>query len=216
MARNDGWAANWTCEKLLGHDKIKSAEVIGPNLISCTVNKVDEPILVATISVDEVTEKVLQETLVDADIQFVMNIKSDALISLNAIDYAQTMNIGLGGLGDLYTAVNERDFRDYIPKGSRFILRGLSQHTNVSTVRRLTNKMYEIATGTGNVLRVLALDEYDLTADAVRTGIEKHGKCDLVLASNPNCGLTDQSKSAAKACGARAVKWNQLLGVLKN
>ena len=107
-------------------------------------------------------------------------------------------------------------FRTYLPKETRFILRGLRQHTAVTQVDRINNRMYRIRRLENDDMLVLALNDYDLTADAVREGIDRFGKCDVVLMSNPNCRASGESFSAAKHCGVRILKWKQLLGAINN
>ncbi len=63
-------------------------------------------------------------------------------------------------------------------------------------------------------IKVLALNEYDLTADAVRTGIDSHGKCSIILTSNPNCRPSGESIRAADSAGAKVLSWGELLCAL--
>jgi hypothetical protein len=168
------------------------------------------------MSVDTVRATDLREVCISNDIEFAMNIKKDALFDQSAIGLSESMPIGLGGLGDLYSAANEREFRTYLPKETRFILRGLRQHTAVTQVDRINNRMYRIRRLANDDMLVLALNDYDLTADAVREGIARFGRCNVILASNPNCRPSAESVSAARYCEVRILKWGQLLGALNN
>ena len=149
------------------------------------------------MSLDPVTEQDLSELCEQPEIQFAMNIKRDALYDCSAIQFSESACVGIGSLGDLYVAANEKEFRRYVPKETRFILRGLRQHTAVSAVLRFNNRLYRVKRASRPSITVLALNEYDLTADAVRDGIERFGDCDIVLASNPNSRLSAESRAAA-------------------
>ena len=83
-------------------------------------------------------------------------------------------------------------------------------------VARITDRLYEVHRYGLRSVKVLALNEYDLTAEAVRTGIERHGKCDLILASNPNCRPSSEAIQAAASAGVGVLKWAELLGALNN
>lgn len=143
-----------------------------------------------------------------------MNVPKNAVYRGAAISYAERNSFGIGGLGDLFVAINENNYRHYLSKEARFILRGLEQHTKVSSVNRITNRLYEVHRYGLKPIRVLALNEYDLTADAVRTGIDNHGKCNIILTSNPNCRPSCESIRAADSAGAKVLAWGELLGAL--
>lgn len=216
MAREDSWSAEWACSKLIDHEDIQSANPRGTNQIEMSVKKIPRPVLIATMSVETVRATDLRELCDTNDIEFAMNIKKNALYDGAAIQFSESCPIGLGGLGDLYVATTEKEYRKYLPKETRFILRGLRQHTAVASVSRLNNRLYRVQKNAGNSTRVLALNDYDLTAETVRDGIERFGSCEIVLASNPNCRPTAESIEAAKHCGVRVLKWGPLLGALNH
>ncbi|MEZ4732349.1 MAG: hypothetical protein R3E79_34990 [Caldilineaceae bacterium] len=216
MTREDNWTATWACNKLISHDDIQAVHARGPNQIELSVKNVNRSVQIVTMSVDTVRATDLHELCISGDIEFAMNIKKDAIYDGSAIQFSGSFPIGLGGLGDLYVAAHERNFRNYLPKETRFILRGLRQHTAVSTIQRLNNRLYRVERHSGDPVIVLALNDYDLTADSVRDGIDRFGRCDIILASNPNCRPSGESLTAAKHCGVRVLKWGQLLGALNH
>lgn len=152
----------------------------------------------------------------DEATEFLLNIPKDAYYEEGLLAAAERIPLGVGGVADLYTAVAEREFRAYLPKGVRFILRGLSQHTAVRSVSRINDQTYRIVKHNEHTVIVLALNEYDLTVDALRSGIEKYGRPTFVLASNPNCRLSTAAKQAAIQLGTGLFVWRQLLGALNN
>lgn len=216
MTREDSWSADWACSKLISHEDIQSANVRDTNQIELTIRNLHRPVQIATMSVETVRSTDLHELCASSEIEFAMNIKKDALYDQSAIQFSESRLIGLGGLGDLYRAACEREFRNYLPKETRFILRGLRQHTAVTHVHRLNNRLYRIERRSGQPMTVLALNDYDLTAESVRDGIDRFGTCDIILASNPNCRASGESIAAARHCGVRVLKWGQLLGALNH
>lgn len=216
MAREDTWTAEWACSKLISHGDIQSAHARGTNQIELAVKNVNRSVQIATMSVATVRVTDLRDVCVSEDIEFAMNINKDALYDGSAIQFSQSSPIGLGGLGDLYVAAGEREFRNYLPKETRFILRGLRQHTAVSSITRMNNRLYRVERLSRDPVIVLALNDYDLTADSVRDGIDRFGSCDVILSSNPNCRPSEESLTAAQHCGVRVLKWGQLLGALNH
>ncbi|TWU38973.1 hypothetical protein Q31b_40510 [Novipirellula aureliae] len=216
MTREDSWSANWACSKLISYEDIQSANARDTNQIELSVKNLQRPVHIATMSVETVRSTDLNELCTSSDIEFAMNIKKDALYDQSAIQFSESRPIGIGGLGDLYRAAREREFRNYLPKETRFILRGLRQHTAVTNVQRLNNRLYRIERRSRQPMTVLALNDYDLTAESVRDGIDRFGTCDIILASNPNCRASGESVTAAKHCGVRVLKWGQLLGALNH
>ena len=216
MPRKDEWAAAWTCKKILDPGHITDANVVGPNLISINIEEIDHPVKVATISVDVVTYEDIEDICTDPDIEFIMNIKKDAIITGDALRKSQSISVGIGGLGDLYSAANSKEFRNHLPAETKFILRGLMQHTKVTQVERANNRNYHISRHGLPVLKVVALNDYDLTSDSLRDGLERYGPADLILASNPNCRLSGDCTITAKHCGVRVLQWGQLLGAINH
>lgn len=216
MARDDVWTPDWSCEKLISHSDVLAVQTVSENLIQLTIKDHDTNVYVATMSKRTVTLADLPASCRNERVEFLLNIPKDALIEGDVIDFTSHASIGIGSLGDLYTAINEKEFRSYIPKEVRFILRGLRQHTAVSRIDRLNNRTYLVHRHLRNPVRVLALDDYDLTADAVRDGLDKFGRCDIVLTSNPNCRPSPESVEAARHSGVRVLQWAQLLGALNH
>lgn len=216
MTRSDSWTAAWSCEKLISNDKVLQAAPSGDNLIQLTIKEYGPTITVVTMSEKRLFMSNIPSPCCESSIDFLLNIPKDAFIDGEVLEFSASAPFGVGGLGDLYTAINEKDFRGYIPKEVRFILRGLHQHSAVNQVIRANSRSYIISRHVANPLRVLALNEYDLTADAVRSGIETYGACDFVLASNPNCRLSSAATEAARHAGTGILMWHQLLGALNS
>jgi hypothetical protein len=216
MPRSDLWSAKWCCDKLLSHNDILEVAPTSENSIQLTVRNIPYFVSIVTMSQTRVELNSVPDEFHETDTEFLLNIPKNAYFSGELLSVAADIPLGVGGIADLYSAVLEKDFRNYIPKEVRFILRGLNQHTAVRAVTRLNSRSYQIHKHNGQSLRILALNEYDLTSDALRTGIEIYGQPDFVLASNPNCRLSSDTKNVARMAGTGVLVWRQLLGALNN
>ena len=216
MATDDSWTAEWCCTKLIAHTNITSAKPVGTNEIELILKEErEEPVRVATMSRQLVTGSELDRVYTSTEIEFIMNLPKAALFQRDALEMSELMGFGLGGLGDLYVAAAEGEFSSYLPKEFRFILRALRQHSSVTKVTRLNNRMLFVERFGGEGQRVLALNEYDLTADAVRSGIEKFGTPDVILTSNPNCRPSSEAVAAADSSGIAVFAIGELMSMLR-
>ena len=216
MSRSDAWSAQWCCEKLLSHNGILEAMPISENGVRIAIKDLPQPVLIATMSHSRVELATVPNEFHANETEFLLNIKKDAYFDGELLSVAAGIPVGVGGLSDLYVATNEREFRTYIPKETRFILRGLEQHTAVRAVNRINDRTYMVVKHNGSIVRVLALNEYDLTSDALRTGIDRYGRPDIVLASNPNCRISSAANDTGRSAGTTVLAWGQLLGALNN
>jgi hypothetical protein len=216
MTTDDSWTAEWSCAKLISHTNITSAKAVGSNEIELILKEDrEDPVRVATMSRRLVTGSDLERVHTSTEIEFIMNIPKEAIFQRDAIEMSELLEFGLGGLTDLYVAAAEAEFISYIPKEFRFILRALRQHSSVSQVTRLNNRMLLIKSFSGEDKRLLALNEYDLTADAVRSGIDKFGTPDLILTSNPNCRPSSEAVAAAQSGGIDVYSIGELMSMLR-
>jgi len=58
----------------------------------------------------------------------------------------------------------------------------------------------------------LLLNEYELSADHVRTAWDRYGTFNAILKTNPNGRITEAAIAAANSMGATIYMWGQLLG----
>lgn len=203
---------SWCIEKLNNHDKVEFVEEVRDNLLKITNDKGDE-FLVYAKSEDRSTIESVEGVDVD-ELDFLLNIKKDAYVDRQLLDLASSARFAVGGLGDIFSALNSRNISDYISSEISFIIRGLQQHIRVTGLERLDNRRFRIQREVLDSVVVLALNDYDLSADSVRSGIEKYGEFDAILTSNPNCRRTGNCEMAAASAGVRILSWGEMLGQL--
>lgn len=213
-------SVKWCCEKLIEHDSIESITPLNENTVQLKVTGFDDHVNILITSMKELELSNIPKEIYSLDIHFLLNIPKMAVFKQNLLEFAETSEFGVGGVSDLYSAANQAknldNFKYYVHAEVEFIIRALSQHTVVSNISRINNRMYCIERNLKSTVKVLALNEYDLTIDALRTGVQMYGKPDYVLTSNPNCRDTSSAKSVAEDMGIRILSFSQLMGVLNN
>lgn len=212
--REDAWTGLWLVNKLEKHDNITTVSTVSSNRVRVKRDRGDE-YEVATMALTYVNKPDLLDLLtLETGVSFVTNVSKNAYYHGSALELAENRRIVLGDLGDLFRAMGSGYPTSYINPDVKFILRGLRQHNRISSVKRLDDRRYQLErVGLDSVI-VLALHDYDLSADSLRNGLEKYGQCDAILAANPNCRPTTLAEDAADSAGVRIYKWAELLGAL--
>ncbi len=162
-------------------------------------------------------KKDLIEKVIKDNTQFLFNIKKEPFIDGEVLAYAEIKKFGIGGFGDIMRAINSKNLREYQNPETKFIMKGLRQHTNVHSIIRLDNRRYKVKKiGFQQDTIILALNDYDLTAESVREGKEKFAEFDVILASNPNVRISSNAEEVSKGLGLKILTWRQLLGRLNS
>lgn len=216
MTDTNSKVAVWCREKLLDHEDILGVSIGSSRGLVLSVKDLPAPVSVAVMSEQRVEMQLLPDEFNHPETEFLLNVPKDAFISGEVLSAAAAIPLGVGGLGDLYRAANDKEFRNYIPPEPSFLLRALGQHTAVREIFRSNDRTYSILKHTGDVVCVLALNDYDLTGEAVRSGIDKYGVPEFILASNPNCRVSSASKDIARSAGTGVLTLKQLMGALNN
>lgn len=201
------------------HEVVESAKVVGKNLVAISRKKELPDVTVYTTSREKITSSdfdKLGEELGEKQgaVSFVVNLHKEPLITAGAISSSEISGAVIGGLGDLYRALDLADLTTYINPRVRFILRGLRQHTRVTDVVRLDNRRYEIARKGLPTVTVLEFEDYEATADSLRSRIALFGDFDAFLAANPNAHITASAREVATNTGRAVYMWGELLGAL--
>jgi hypothetical protein len=215
VSRDDSWSADWVAAKIAKHDNVKSVEVISSNEIHVERKK-GGPVNIATMSADRVDEEQVTELLSGKEnIDFVVNIPKAAYIVGNTFALAEERNFGFGGFGDLLGALSSESPRSYVNKEFEFVLRSLRQHTVISQVTRVDDRRLVVQRRKGlDPVTVLILNDYELAAEHVRNGIERNGKFEAIVRSNPNSRVTDAAYQAAEESGIKIFSWREFFGQL--
>lgn len=151
------------------------------------------------------------EPFVGRSVSMVINVPKYGVWTGRAIERLAEEEIAFGGVGDLMSATNQEDVRAYVSKEFRFVERGLQQHSRVTRLERIADRVFKVHRAGGIAVTVMVLNEYDLTGDHIRTALSRYGEFDVVLKSNPNGRITKGAYKVAQHLGVEAFKWGELL-----
>ena len=129
---------------------------------------------------------------------FVINIPRETVWTGEAITALQAESIAFGGVSDLRRAVHESDPRKYVFKEYAYVERRLRQHRIVTKLDRLYDRVWRVHRKGGSALDIAISNEYDLTADEVRTIHDRYGSVDIIFHTNSMGRQTDGACIAAQ------------------
>jgi hypothetical protein len=112
------------------------------------------------------------------------------------------------------SAVSDENVREHVKREYVFVERGLIQHNRVSRLEREFDRVYLVHRTGLDPLRFVMLNEYELTADHIRSARSRYGAFDAVLMTNPNGEPTGDAEGVAKDIGVGIFKWREFLGRL--
>lgn len=214
MSREDGWTAAWLADHIR-HDEITDVQVRSDNSLLVKLKKRPTPTLITTTSGERLSAADLPREIHLAENEFLVNIKPKAAFLADVVTLACQRRFGFGGVANFYSACGANDLRNFLDGETSFILQGLQQHSAIRSVERLTNRSYLVHRHLLPSVTVLAINDYDVTAESLRAAISLHGKTDFVLASNPNSRFSQDSITASRHVGVKLMKWGNLLGALQ-
>src|SRR6266404_1296691 len=212
--REDRWSGKWVAEKIRSHDKVTGVTVLSSNVIRVSRESGDD-LKIATMSSSRVNAETIEALLKGTgEIDFVVNIPKDAYVIGDTFALAEEKKFGFGGLGDLFAALNSKSVRTYLNGEFTFALRSVRQHSKVVNVARLDNRRLLVERKGLQPVIVLILNDYELTADHVRVGIERYGEFQAIVRSNPNGRVTMAATTSAADSGVRIFDWSEFLSEL--
>jgi hypothetical protein len=101
-------------------------------------------------------------------------------------------------------------FREYAYAERRF-----RQQLSVTRTERLFDRVWKVHRKNGASLKIAISNEYDLTADEVRTTRDRYGAFDILFHTNPYGRITTQAMSTAQELGIELVSSKTLPAVLR-
>jgi hypothetical protein len=143
-----------------------------------------------------------------------MTIPRSTVWTGEAIDFAREHQIGWGGIGELFRAVDSEEDSDIQKKEYEFVERGLSQHDKVTKLIRVFDRVFEVHRSKFDPITVVLINEYELTAEHVRHAKATYGHFDAILKTNPNGRTTENARETAEKMSAEIFGWGEFLGRL--
>ncbi len=134
-------------------------------------------------------------------VEIIANVPKESYWTGEALTLAHDSYIATGYFGDLLRVINREHVRSFQQKETIFIERGLRQHDRVSSFERVHDRLYRISRNGFPDLKVAMLNEYELTADHLRTARDRYGQFSIAVITNPNGDSTTSAGEAAQTMG---------------
>jgi len=208
------WTGKWVAEKMKNHTEVMEVALLSPQRVEL-IRKLYPKIVIGTTAVDRLDANTLTPFLEGVPaVSFVVNVPKESYVAGSALQLGSKNGIGMGSFGDLMRAVLLPDVSQYVSKEIGFIERGLDQHTRVIAFERIDDRHYLLTRRHLDDVHVVFLNEYDVTADHVRTARTRYGPFTMLVITNPNGGATSSALDAASSIGCGIYKWGEFLGAL--
>ncbi|WPY97621.1 hypothetical protein [Christiangramia sp. OXR-203] len=211
MARKSTF--EWIIEKTENYDEIDSVDILDQNLLQISRDD-GEVIIVTTISNKNISLADIKSLIEKNDANFILHTKKDPFICGSVYVFLEGRSKIIGSFGDLFRVLKESDISNYLHPQTKFITRGLNQHDKVIDITRIDNKRYEIKRYNLPSVTIIALDDYDIGLESIRSAIENYGEFDAVLKANPNGKITESAYELAESKNFKILKWGELMGKL--
>jgi len=200
MARSIEATAAWVADRIRKLGGITAVDVLPSG--SLRISRKGYPPFVAGVLSEAVVTKAHVEGVlsVAADAEIIVNIPVESKWTGPAIEAARGNRVAWGGLKDLMSVAGHDNVRGHERSEYQFAERLLRQFGIVERIEREADRLWILYRKQGlQPLRVVALNEYELTGDNIRTARDRYGAFDLVFLNNPNGKATMQAQQVAKA-----------------
>lgn len=203
---------DWIVAKLADHDEVHQIDVVADQEIRI-IRRRHRPF--NSILLDcSVVQPSSFFALIDGYSEFVMSLREHTVWTGDAIEIARRSNVGWGGLGDLMSGINKEDISVFQRKEFTFVERGLLQHTQVFRLDRVNNRIFVVHRASLPSIRVVLINEYELTADSVRFHRNTYGPFDEVLSTNPSARVSSIANRAATDMDVVIYSWGNFMSRL--
>lgn len=143
--------------------------------------------------------------------QLVVNVPSKTLWSGEAITLIHAAPAAFGTLGDIRKAAHSGNVSGYRNKNWDFFEQAIRQHSNVTSVTRIYDEVFDAHRQKGQTLRIALIDGYHVSAENVRNARDRFGQFDIAVKKNGYGSVTDAAEQAAASMGAQAVTFKGLM-----
>jgi hypothetical protein len=193
-----------------------TAEHVRGELIRIVTN--DRPEVLAAISAAEEigASTAASYASLYPEMDFLCGYRAGCVWDGDAISYLESRNVGWGNVGTLGSAVLDRNANKASHKTWRFSDRLLRQDRRVAKIDREFDRIYSVTLESGKSLRIGMIDDYEPTADSVRTLWDRFGPVDVAWNINPNGNPSPEAIDAGNELGCEVLKWDGLKNLLTN
>jgi hypothetical protein len=205
-------AIDWVAEKLVTTERLEVVERT-PEDFLIVKSKSNYRFLVAVLGVKNVIglSDVAPLFATAAKPSFVTNVPSRTLWSGSAIHHIHAASSAFGTLGDVSRAAFTGDAGSYRDKNMGFFINAMRQHSNVSSVSYIYDRVFKADRRVGSSLTVAVIDAYNMSAEDVRNAKDRFGHFDVIVKSSSHGSITHQADAAAESMGAEALTFRDLM-----
>ncbi len=214
MVRPIEETAAWVVAVMAKKQGVVSVEQLGPCSIRVTRERYPPYVAGIINKLNVAPEDVGEVLAADPTIDIIINVPAQGIWRGPAIMATQAAGVAFGGMADLQSCIDREDPRNYVKGEFLFIERGLRQHSRVVSTTREADRLFLIQRQGLADIRVVALYEYELTAEHLRAARDRYGHFDLLLISNPNGKPTPAARDVANQIGVELHMFGSLLGRL--
>ncbi len=204
----------WVADNLRKAGKVSKVEVISDQVLRVARSNYD-PFVAGIVSLKCVGEDDVRPLVTpQLGIEIIANVPKESYWTGGAIRLAQDNNIATGSYGDLLRVIDVEDVRTFQPKETEFVERGLRQHDRILSFDRVHDRLYRVSRKGLPDLTVAMLNEYELTADHLRTARDRYGQFSVAVITDPNGRATSSAEEVAETLGVEILKWAPFFGRL--
>lgn len=206
--------SEWVASNLRNSERVSRVEQLSDQVLRISRSNHNSFVagIVSATCVEVDTVKSLVRSKLQVEI--IANVPKDSYWTGGALKLAKDNNISTGSYSDLLRVINLPNVRAYEPKETEFVERGLRQHDRISNFDRVHDRLYHINRNRLPDLTVAMLNEYELTADHLRTARERYGQFSIAVITNPNGSPTSSAEETAQILGVEILKWGPFFGRL--
>lgn len=206
--------SKWVAANLTKAEGVTKVEVLSDQVLRVSRIKYD-PFVAGIVSakcveVDTVEALVMSEL----GVEIITNVPKESYWTGGALSLAHDSNIATGSYGDLLRVIRLENVRDFQPSETAFVERGLRQHGRISSFKRVFDRICRITRDGLPDLTVAMLNEYELTADHLRTARDRYGAFTIAVITNPNGKATGSAAEVAETMGVEILNWGPFFGRL--
>lgn len=209
--------AKWIADKLKSDQQFSEVDSIGSGFLEIT-RKDSPPFTAVAIGIKDIVMRDHVTPLFNVGNrrpQFVVNVPSKAIWSGPAIDFIHDAPAAFGTFGELGKAAREDSVCTYRNKNYNFFERAFRQHTAVSDVTRLYDRVFQLHRYRRlSDVKVVLIDAYDMSAEDIRNAYDLYGRFDAAVKMSSYGSVTTAASDAAGTIGAEAFKFGELMGRL--
>ena len=208
MPANSDWAGEWVAAKLREEKAVSAVDVISPTLLS--IHRVAHgPAVVAVTAASSLDEgELINLSNQTPTPHFLVNASGDFVLTPKAFGRSEARGLPVGGMGDIKRALGLANISEYLNPEIEFVERGMRQHSRVTTFERMDERRYRVFRNAPlSPVVVMLINEYDLTAEHVRTARDRYGTFDRILVTNPNGRITDSAHEVALLMNVGVGHW---------